>query len=263
MHRRRGFTLVELMVVFAIISLLLGLLLGAVQAVRESALRTSSLNNLRQIALGIHAYASDHSGSLPQNAHYPDGAWQSRLGKVALYVEGSTGNPVVKTYLSPADPTVDLVRRNRDQCSYALNWQLFRDKNATLPGSIPDGTANTLLLAEIYAICGIESSTWLSPFDARQPIFADSVRPVTAGSPPESVASARGKTFQVRPCTRPPSECGSAIPCDARLAQTPHRGGMLVALADGSTRSLSPAISEQTYWAAVTPAGGETFGTDW
>jgi hypothetical protein len=38
---------------------------------------------------------------------------------------------------------------------------------------------------------------------------------------------------------------------------------MLVALADGSVRTLAPSMSEYTYWAAVTPAGGETLGTDW
>jgi hypothetical protein len=35
---------------------------------------------------------------------------------------------------------------------------------------------------------------------------------------------------------------------------------MLVALADGSVRTIAPNISETIYWAAVTPAGGESFG---
>jgi hypothetical protein len=51
--------------------------------------------------------------------------------------------------------------------------------------------------------------------------------------------------------------------CDSTLAQTPHRGGMLVALGDGSVRTLSPKIKPETYWAAVTPAGGEVLGSDW
>ena len=38
---------------------------------------------------------------------------------------------------------------------------------------------------------------------------------------------------------------------------------MLVGLGDGSVRSLSPSMSEWTYWAAVTPAGNETLYSDW
>ncbi len=81
MDRKHGFTLVELLVVIGIISILIAMLLPALNRARESARTVSCLSNLRQVTQGLMMYAQDNHGSLPYAWDFTSGTcWAGAIG---------------------------------------------------------------------------------------------------------------------------------------------------------------------------------------
>src|SRR5579871_3069091 len=67
--RRAGLSLIELLVVLAMIGVLIGLSLPAILRVRAAATRLQCANQIKQIVLAGHNYASSHSGLFPAAFH--------------------------------------------------------------------------------------------------------------------------------------------------------------------------------------------------
>ncbi len=69
-HARRAFSLIDVLVSLAIISVLIGLMLPALSSIRETSRKVVCSSNIRQLGLSMAMYADDYKGRLPYSAYY-------------------------------------------------------------------------------------------------------------------------------------------------------------------------------------------------
>lgn len=290
---RKGFTALELLVTIAIISLLIAILLPAVQTAREAARRTHCKNNMKQIALGSHNHEATYklfppySGTpiidlmpyIDQQAIYDEFHANGReTGRLKL-----TNDHFVPSLLCPSHPSFD----GRNTCLYQLNigigpgdpdsGLLISPLRGVRASEITDGLSNTVMWSESTASLSssdendpgnmlvLADSDITDPGLYRQFWFDCDGRKNVIGLNPDKCK--RFDTFGVGLHSYHHANTPNTPSCFTRVldwsfasASSYHPNGVMSGLCDGSVRFVSNEV-DRVVWAAVgTRSYGEVFG---
>ncbi len=262
--KRSGVTLIEFLVVIAIIGVLFGLVANAVLFARRASLDMQCKNNLRQMMLAHVSYFSQSPD------YFPDGDKDIKAFAPHYKILENMGTPVQfgpkmfypnsPFFRCPNDPTLANLEYIGEALpeitSYPFNALVYVS-NVKIPGSIFDGVSNTFGISEKYAVLQSSISFWtvgsgVIGRPVRPSTFADSRyddnRPVHDTATGRCTGSTTGETFLIRPDP-------SSDPLKEMISG--HSGGINLGFLDGSVRYLSKEISPNVFWAQATPASAD------
>jgi prepilin-type processing-associated H-X9-DG protein len=227
---RRGVTIVELLAVVAVVALVLALMLPAVRHSGEAPRRSQCVSNLKQIALALHNYASDHGGFPPSTTVDARGrplhSWRTLIlpyiEQQALYATID----LTKPWDDPAHaaaasaqpglyhcPSADLKPGFTTYLGIAAPGAAFHPTRPRPLDEFVDGTAHTAMVFEAEAAHAVP---WMAPNDADEALIRNLSK-----------------------------------------ISTDHPGGRNVGFADGSIRFVKTTVKDTIWQAWLTIAGAQ------
>ena len=287
-----GFTLVELLVVIAIIGILVSLLLPAVQSAREAARRMQCSNNLKQIGLAVHNYATANNEYFPVGS--PGDATHGLFTTLLPYVEQQnlydeldlTGATVdtfdephrytpLDVYFCPSYPFKQVFR---DMPNIHMNGALstYQGNGGVLEGDETfdsgvwqngyvsnNGVFGWQFLRSINDIRDGTTNTYLmGEFVQRDFVSGQFTEPPgnTRGWIMGATRGSRGlytcKVFELPPNVKL-DRTADGVSFNHLPMGSYHPGGLLFTFCDGSVHFISETINFDVYRNMATVAGGE------
>jgi type II secretory pathway pseudopilin PulG len=242
--RSRGFRLVDLCVVVAIVIVIAGVLLPVLQMARAAAARTECQNNLKQIVLAIHDYAGTYNNALPplsgvprlgstdlptdhpqsiffgvlpfieKDIVYSTGMKMEPSGRTWMAILPDTGGPIYSTcfyraFVCPADSSnsrIEPTAHGWVGSSYAANALVFGNKAR----EIVDPRSGEILwnaLESVYTIGSIPDGTSVTIFVAERFALAGvpgADMPCSWVDPPAGGPALGNKDFDAMGCPLQP-----------------------------------------------------------
>jgi hypothetical protein len=269
---RRGFTLLELVVILIILIVLAALLIAATPRVHRASARVMCQNNLKQHGFAVHNFNDTHQHFPPGTVPNPDLSPEQRFSfhaAVLPYVEQEKlYSLLARSEAWNSDRNVGLLAHRTFRLYQCPAWLEFHRYDANLTASGPNA------FTHYVGVAGAGAGAALRPADAAGIGMFGYDRTLTVKDVKDGLPNTLlliETTHDVGPWARGGPTTVRAVEEGAQFGGThlrrtwtyQEREGFNVLLADGAVRFTKPDVNPAVLAALATVAGAEVMGADW